>query len=171
MIRTFLSLLDLPISAGSFFVIDDAGHHGKRRKKSFSDQEASSEESNGQSSSPYGNSQAIVTGSTTGTSCNLQVSLVSKSARRELRKQKHIAAEKVCDICGWPMLSGKDVTTLLNCNTGNLACSSRNSSGVSKFQNSIDFCVSVFIEDTLFLTVFFEDKHETYLPFVQRKIR
>jgi hypothetical protein len=68
MIRTFLSLLDLPISAGSFFVIDDAGHHGKRRKKSFSDQEASSEESNGQSSSPYGNSQAIVTGSTTGTS-------------------------------------------------------------------------------------------------------
>jgi hypothetical protein len=112
-----------------------------------------------------------VTGSTTGTSCNLQVTLVSKSARRELRKQKRIAAEKVCDICGWPMLSGKDVTTLLNCNTGNLACSSRNSSGVSKFQNSIDFCVSVFIEDTLFLTVFFEDKHETYLPFVQRKIR
>jgi hypothetical protein len=120
---------DLPISAGSFFVIDDAGHHGKRRKKSFSDQEASSVESNGQSSSPHGNSQAIVTASTTGTSGNLQVSLLSKSARRELRKQKLIAAEKVCDICGRPMLSGKDVATLLNCNTGNLACSSRNSSG------------------------------------------
>jgi hypothetical protein len=49
--------------------------------------------------------------------------------RRELRKQKRIAAEKVCDICGRPMLPGKDVATLLNCNTGNLACSSRNSSG------------------------------------------
>jgi hypothetical protein len=135
---------DLPISAGSFFVIDDAGHHGKRRKKSFSDQEASSVESNGQSSSPHGNSQAIVTASTTGTSGNLQVSLLSKSARRELRKQKLIAAEKVCDICGRPMLSGKDVATLLNCNTGNLACSSRNSSGVSKFQKSIYFCVCVY---------------------------
>ncbi|TVU32149.1 hypothetical protein EJB05_23868, partial [Eragrostis curvula] len=121
---------DLPISSGSFFVIDDAGHRGKRRKKSFSDQEASSEESNGQNSSAHGNSQAIVTGSPTGTSANLQVSLVSsKSVRRELRKQKRIAAEKVCDICGRPMLPGKDVATLLNRNTGNLACSSRNSSG------------------------------------------
>ncbi|GJM91130.1 hypothetical protein PR202_ga07476 [Eleusine coracana subsp. coracana] len=121
---------DLPISAGSFFVLDDAGHRGKRRKKSFSDQEASSEESNGQSSSPHGSSQAIVTGSPTGTCGNLQVSLVSnKSVRRELRKQKRMAAEKVCDICGRPMLPGKDVATLMNCNTGKLACSSRNLSG------------------------------------------
>jgi hypothetical protein len=82
-----------------------------------------------------------VTGSPTGTSGNLQVSLVSKSERRELRKQKRIAAEKVCDICGRPMLPGKDVATLLNCNTGNLACSSRNLSGVSKFQTFIAFCV------------------------------
>ncbi|KQJ97320.1 uncharacterized protein LOC100839226 isoform X1 [Brachypodium distachyon] len=118
---------DLPISAGSFFVIDDAGHRGKRRKKSFSDQEASSEESNGQTE---GISQAIVTGSPTGTSRNLQGrSLSSKSMRRELRKQKRLAAEKVCDICGRSMLPGKDVATLLNCSTGNLACSSRNLSG------------------------------------------
>lgn len=118
---------DLPISAGSFFVIDDVGHRGKRRKKSFSDQEASSEESNGHT---HGTSQAIVTGSSTGTSSNLQVSpLSSKSMRRELRKQKRLAAEKVCDICGRAMLPGKDVATLLNCSTGNLACSSRNSSG------------------------------------------
>jgi len=117
---------DLPISAGSFFEIDDAGHRGKRRKKSFSDQEASSEESNGQT----GTSQAIVAGSSTGTPCNLEVSpLSSKSMRRELRKQKRLAAEKVCDICGRSMLPGKDVATLLNCSTGNLACSSRNSSG------------------------------------------
>ncbi|KAL6883524.1 hypothetical protein ACP4OV_010938 [Aristida adscensionis] len=121
---------DLPISAGSFFVIDDAGHRGKRRKKSFSDQEASSEESNGQSSSHPGNSQAIVTGSPTVPPRDLQVGLLSsKSLRRELRKQKRIAAEKVCDICGRPMLPGKDVATLLNCKTGNLACSSRNLSG------------------------------------------
>ncbi|KAM0915523.1 hypothetical protein ACQ4PT_010788 [Festuca glaucescens] len=118
---------DLSISAGSFFVIDDAGHRGKRRKKSFSDQEASSEESNGQTN---GTSQAIVAGSSKGTSCNLEVSpLSSKSMRRELRKQKRLAAEKVCDICGRAMLPGKDVATLLNCSTGNLACSSRNSSG------------------------------------------
>ncbi|KAL6641272.1 hypothetical protein ACP70R_019453 [Stipagrostis hirtigluma subsp. patula] len=121
---------DLPISAGSFFLIDDAGHRGKRRKKSFSDQEASSEESNGQSSSPTGNSKAIVSGSPTDDSRNLPVGLLSsKSMRRELRKQKRIAAEKVCDICGRPMLPGKDVATLLNCKTGNLACSSRNLSG------------------------------------------
>jgi len=129
---------DLSISAGSFFVIDDAGHRGKRMKKSFSDQEASSEESNGQNSSPQGSSQAIATGSPAGTSHNLQVGLLSsKSARRELRKQKRIAAEKVCDICGRPMLPGKDVATLLNCNTGNLACSSRNSNGVSSFEHSL----------------------------------
>ncbi|KAG8092149.1 hypothetical protein GUJ93_ZPchr0012g22087 [Zizania palustris] len=121
---------DLPISAGSFFVIDDAGHRGKRRRKSFSDQEASSEESNGLSSSAHDKSQAIITGSPTGASHNLQVGLLSsKSMRRELRKQKRLAAEKVCDICGRPMLPEKDVATLLNHKTGNLACSSRNSSG------------------------------------------
>jgi len=142
---------DLSVSAGSFFVIDDAGHRGKRLKKSFSDQEASSEESNGQSSSPQGSSQAIVTGSPTGTSHNLQVGLLSsKSVRRELRKQKRIAAEKVCDICGRPMLPGKDVATLLNCNTGNLACSSRNSSGVSNFKLLCYFCFYfiMFLEDS-----------------------
>lgn len=121
---------DLSVSAGSFFVIDDAGHRGKRMRKSFSDQEASSEESNGQNSSLQGSRQAIVTCSPVGTSNDLQVGLLSsKAARRELRKQKRIAAEKVCDLCGRPMLSGKDVATLLNCNTGKLACSSRNSSG------------------------------------------
>jgi hypothetical protein len=130
---------DLSISAGSFFVIDDAGHRGKRRKKSFSDQEASSEESNGQTN---GTSQAIVAGSSKGTSCNLEVSpLSSKSMRRELRKQKRLAAEKVCDICGRAMLPGKDVATLLNCSTGNLACSSRNSSGVSNSKH----CLSIFL--------------------------
>lgn len=135
---------DLSISAGSFFVIDDAGHRGKRMKKSFSDQEASSEESNGQNSSPQGSSKAIVTGSPAGTSQNLQVGLLSsKSARRELR----IAAEKVCDICGRPMLPGKDVATLLNCNTGNLACSSRNSSGVSNFNHSLLFLFLMFLEE------------------------
>uniref|UniRef100_A0A0D9XL64 C2H2-type domain-containing protein n=1 Tax=Leersia perrieri TaxID=77586 RepID=A0A0D9XL64_9ORYZ len=121
---------DLPISAGSFFVIDDAGHRGKRRKKSFSDQEASSEESNGQSSSAHDNSQAIITGSPTCTTHNLQIGILSsKSMRRELRKQERLASEKACDICGRPMLAEKDVATLLNCRTGNLACSSRNSSG------------------------------------------
>jgi hypothetical protein len=140
---------DLSISAGSFFVIDDAGHRGKRRKKSFSDQEASSEESNGQTN---GTSQAIVAGSSKGTSCNLEVSpLSSKSMRRELRKQKRLAAEKVCDICGRAMLPGKDVATLLNCSTGNLACSSRNSSGVSNSKHCLTF---LFLEGNMSHTCF-----------------
>lgn len=50
----------------------------------------------------------------------------SKTVRREVRKQKRIAAEKMCDICQQKMLPEKDVATLWNRKTGKLACSSRN---------------------------------------------
>ncbi|KAJ3690240.1 hypothetical protein LUZ61_019404 [Rhynchospora tenuis] len=111
---------DLQLSAGSYFMIDDAGQRGVKRKKSFSDQEASSEESNGQISPEKVDGES---------SRQLVRVFSSKSARRELRKQKRIAAERACDICGQMMLQGKDVVALLNCKTGLLACSSRNGNG------------------------------------------
>ncbi|CAA6674731.1 unnamed protein product [Spirodela intermedia] len=42
---------------------------------------------------------------------------------------KRLAAERMCDICGQPMLMCKDVATLLNRKTWNIACSSRNTNG------------------------------------------
>lgn len=112
--------LDPLLSAGSYFMIDDAGQRGTKRKKSFSDQEASSEESNGQISPEKRDGES---------SKQLVKVFSSKSARRELRKQKRMAAERACDICGQTMLHGKDVGALLNCKTGFLACSSRNANG------------------------------------------
>ncbi|RWR86578.1 Acyl-acyl-carrier-protein--UDP-N-acetylglucosamine O-acyltransferase [Cinnamomum micranthum f. kanehirae] len=53
----------------------------------------------------------------------------SKAVRRELRRQQRLAAERMCDVCQQRMLPGKDVATLLNRKTGNLACSSRNTNG------------------------------------------
>ncbi|KAF9670810.1 hypothetical protein SADUNF_Sadunf13G0107400 [Salix dunnii] len=50
----------------------------------------------------------------------------SNTARREVRKQQRIAAEKMCDICQQKMLPEKDVATLWNRKTGKLAFSSRN---------------------------------------------
>lgn len=110
------------LSAGSYFMIDDAGQRGIKRKKSFSDQEASSEESNDQISPEKGDGES---------SRQLVSVFSSKSARRELRKQKMMAAERACDICGQTMLHGKDVGALFNCKTGLLTCSSRNVNGVS----------------------------------------
>uniref|UniRef100_A0A803N9A7 Uncharacterized protein n=1 Tax=Chenopodium quinoa TaxID=63459 RepID=A0A803N9A7_CHEQI len=60
----------------------------------------------------------------------LQARIISnKSLRRQLRKQRRTASEKMCDICQHKMLPGKDVATLLNLTTGRLACSSRNVHG------------------------------------------
>lgn len=53
----------------------------------------------------------------------------SKAVRRELRRQQRLVAERMCDVCQQKMLPGKDVATLLNRKTGNLACSSRNTNG------------------------------------------
>lgn len=56
--------------------------------------------------------------------------VLSRECRRDLRRQQRLAAERDCDVCKQPMLPGKDVATLLNRKTGNLACSSRNTNGV-----------------------------------------
>ncbi|XP_068645459.1 uncharacterized protein [Aristolochia californica] len=53
----------------------------------------------------------------------------SKAVRKALRKQQRIAAERMCDMCQQKMLPGKDVATLFNCKTGNVACRSRNTNG------------------------------------------
>ncbi|RRT83474.1 hypothetical protein B296_00016146, partial [Ensete ventricosum] len=120
-----------PTSPGSFFEIDDSGHRRKRKRKLFSDQEDYSDGLNGCSESHSGDGSSldiIVADSPR----QLEKRLISsKVVRRELRKQKRLAAERICDICGQPMLPGKDVATLLNCRTGNLACSSRNTNGAS----------------------------------------
>lgn len=90
-----------PRSEGSYFEVDGDDGSGKKRKKSFSDPEDSGD--SGQ-----------------------RMQLSSKSCRRELRRRKRLAAEKTCDICAQEMIPGRDVGTLLNCKTGSLACSSRN---------------------------------------------
>ncbi|KAJ6814067.1 uncharacterized protein M6B38_139240 [Iris pallida] len=98
----------------SYFQVDDSGTRKKRRKKSFSDPEDSS----GGSMDGGTNGLRVVPGLTS-----------RRAVRRELRKQKSVAAERTCDICRQLMLPGKDVSTLLNCKTGRLFCSSRNSNG------------------------------------------
>lgn len=112
--------LEAPGSPGSFFEIDDLGHPRKKQKKSFSDPEDSVDSRadrlsgcSDDASSPFHDFRLAS----------------SRSVRKELRKQKRLTAERTCDICGQPMLLGKDVSTLLNCKTGKLACSSRNKNG------------------------------------------
>lgn len=61
---------------------------------------------------------------------SLQLGVIhSRSVRKELRVLRHVASERVCDICQHKILPGKDVATLLNMNTGRIACSSRNFNG------------------------------------------
>lgn len=134
---------ELLVSAGSFFEIDDSGNRRKRKRKSFSDPEDRSESHSGCSGSPSGGSLSLDT-AVADDPQQLESQLISsKAVRRELRKQKRLAAERTCDICGQPMLPGKDVATLLNCRTGNLACSSRNTNGVSP-SSAICLCLPHF---------------------------
>ncbi|XP_074585740.1 uncharacterized protein LOC141841464 [Curcuma longa] len=127
-IKRSLDAEEPPMSPGSFFEIDEAGRRSKKRKtKSFSDQEDYSENLNAFCEFPEGSSSYTTVADDPQ---HLERRVISsKVARRELRRQKSLAAERTCDICGQPMLPGKDVATLLNCHTGNLACSSRNTNG------------------------------------------
>lgn len=107
----------------------------KKRRKSFSDPEDISESLTNQYDSSGEDSQ-------TSNSFNSRMMLngyddqvlhssfiLSKTLRRELRRQQRVAAERMCDICQQKMLPGKDVATLLNRKTGRLVCSSRNGNG------------------------------------------
>lgn len=120
-----------PFSPGSFFEIDDLGHRRKKKRKSFSDPEDSSDSKADQLSGCSGDASSQLHASRL---------ISNKFTRKELRKQKSLTAERTCDICGQLMLCGKDVSTLLNCKTGKLACSSRNTNGVSVCM----FCAMLF---------------------------
>lgn len=115
---------------------ENGNNANKKRKKCFSDPEDVSDslshqyDSSGEDSAVSCVSSSRVTQDRYDdqTLCTRIIS--SKAIRRELRRQQHIAAERMCDICQQKMLPGKDVATLLNLKTGRLACSSRNSNGV-----------------------------------------
>ncbi|CAL9154237.1 unnamed protein product [Musa hybrid cultivar] len=120
---------DLPMSPGSFFEVDDTGHCRERKRKSSLDQEDYSEGLNCSCESPSGVCPSL--GSIVAQDPQqLETRLVSsKVIGQEPRIQKRCPSERTCDICRQPMLPGKDVATLLNRRTGNLACSSRNTNG------------------------------------------
>lgn len=89
------------------------GNHNKRRKHSYSDPEDSSNDRKEK---------------LTDMNRALAEKLAHKHVRRKLKKNQ-LKSERLCDICCRPMLNGKDASVLMNCITGKLACSSRNSSG------------------------------------------
>lgn len=69
--------------------------------------------------------------------------ILSKTLRKEMRRQQRVAAERMCDICQHKMLPGKDVATLLNKKTGKLVCSSRNVNGVKFLHYLFSFSLSI----------------------------
>uniref|UniRef100_A0A5B7AZC3 C2H2-type domain-containing protein n=1 Tax=Davidia involucrata TaxID=16924 RepID=A0A5B7AZC3_DAVIN len=107
----------------------------KKRRKSFSDPEDISESLSNQYDSSGEESQSSNSSYSRllldGYDDELLHSrfILSKTIRRELRRQQRVAAERMCDICQQKMLPGKDVATLLNTKTGRLTCSSRNVNG------------------------------------------
>lgn len=109
---------------------------GRKRKKSFSDPEDVSEslskqyDSCGEDSSASNSSTSRLLLDRYGDQLLQARFISSKAARREMRRQQRIAAERMCDICQQKILPGKDVAALLNLKTENLACSSRNLNGV-----------------------------------------
>ncbi|XP_042433224.1 uncharacterized protein LOC122019778 [Zingiber officinale] len=127
-IKRSLDAEEPPMSPASFFEIDEAARSKKRKTKSFSDPEDYSENLNASCGLPEG-SNSYTTVADDPQHLERRVISSKVASRHELRKQKRLAAERTCDICGQPMLPGKDVATLLNCHTGNLACSSRNTNG------------------------------------------
>lgn len=55
----------------------------------------------------------------------------SRELRKEIRKRQRVAVRRMCEVCKHKMQPGKDVAVLLNLKTCKLACSSRNSNGVT----------------------------------------
>ncbi|XP_048232992.1 uncharacterized protein LOC8262080 isoform X2 [Ricinus communis] len=115
---------------------DNQGGTNRKRKKSFSDPEDVSESFSNQYDSSGEESLTSIGGPPTRLLLDrhddqfLHSKVISsKTLRRELRRQHHIAAERMCDICQQKILPEKDVATLVNMNTGKLACSSRNTYG------------------------------------------
>lgn len=116
----------------------------KKKKKSFSDPEDISESLNN-NNNQY-DSSGEDSSASNGASSRLILAyyddqllhkrfISSKALRRELRQHQRLAAERMCDICQHKMLPGKDVSALMNMQTGRLLCSSRNVHGVKSLSN------------------------------------
>ncbi|XP_022847811.1 uncharacterized protein LOC111370367 [Olea europaea var. sylvestris] len=113
----------------------DSGSSRSKKRKSFSDPEDVSEGLSNQNDSSGEESQSSNNPNSkfllAGNDDQLVQSriIVSKTMRKELRRQHNVASERLCDICQQKMLPGKDVAALLNRKTGRLVCSSRNLTG------------------------------------------
>ncbi|KAL3821477.1 hypothetical protein ACJIZ3_007382 [Penstemon smallii] len=112
---------------------EDSGSSRGKKRKSFSDPDDISNqyESSGEESQSSNNScsKMVLTGNDDQL-VHTRI-LLSKTMRKELRKQQRVASERSCDICQQKMLPNKDVAALLNRNTGKFVCSSRNFTGVA----------------------------------------
>lgn len=114
---------------------EDSGCSRSKKRKSFSDPEDISEalsnrnDSSGEESQSSNNPHSKLL--LAGNDDQLVQSriIVSKTMRKELRRQHNVASERLCDICQQKMLPSKDVAALLNRKTGRLVCSSRNLTG------------------------------------------
>ncbi|KAL2493887.1 hypothetical protein Fot_37644 [Forsythia ovata] len=114
---------------------EDSGSSRSKKRKSFSDPEDISEALSNQNDSSGEESQSSTNRNSklllAGNDDQLVQSriIISKTMRKELRRQHNVAAERLCDICQQKMLPSKDVAALLNRKTGRLVCSSRNLTG------------------------------------------
>ncbi|XP_022738550.1 uncharacterized protein LOC111291171 isoform X2 [Durio zibethinus] len=123
------------LTYGSPMELDNGEAASKKRKKSSSDPEDTSEslsnqyDSSGEYSSASNSASSRLELDRYDDQLMLTRFISSKALRRELRQQQRIAAERMCDICQQKMLPEKDVATLMNLSTGQLACSSRNVNG------------------------------------------
>lgn len=123
------------LTSGSPTELNNGEATSRKRKKSFSDPEDISEslsnqyDSSGEDSSASNSASSRLALNRYDDQLLLTRFISSRAIRRELRRQRRIAAERMCDICQQKMLPEKDVATLMNLNTGKLVCSSRNVNG------------------------------------------
>lgn len=114
------------------FESDQTDNAKTRKRKSFSDPEDVSDSMNNQACSSSDDSESsssrlLLQGCDDHSVHSRAIS--NKTLLRQLRKKHEVASVRVCGICQQKLLPGKDVATLMNMNTGKLACSSRNMTG------------------------------------------
>ncbi|OVA00582.1 hypothetical protein BVC80_9087g81 [Macleaya cordata] len=123
------------LTGGPYSETENVEGAKKKRKKSFSDPEDISESLSKKRVS-FGEDHLNTTKHTStlaldqcGEQTRDEKIILSKTVRRDMRRQQQLEADRMCDICQQKILAGKDVSTLLNMKTGQLACSSRNKNG------------------------------------------
>ncbi|MED6136212.1 hypothetical protein PIB30_053935 [Stylosanthes scabra] len=103
------------MSSASLSDSEIEGSGGRKRKKRSHDSSTETSKDSTQRFSVHQNENLLLT-----------QKILRKAARKRLRRRKMRAAAKLCNVCYQKMLPGKDVATLLNLETGKLACSTRN---------------------------------------------